>query len=116
MSREGRSKWILLLFGFSSVFLLCGVVSYQRESSRTRAPHLSQATIASRNLSLTVVHDHGYLLELNSSDAMTGGAMNVMSIQCHDGVEVESKADCGGTLCHEFDFRDLPRSGESGEL
>ena len=82
MSREGRSKWILLLLGFSGVFLLCGVVSYQRESSRTRAPHLSQATIASRNLSLTVVHDHGYLLELNSSDAMTGGAMNVMSIQC----------------------------------
>ena len=89
MSREGRSKWngvFLLLFVFASVFLLCGVVWYQRESSiphlRTRTPHRSQATIASRNLSLTAVHDHGYLLELNSSDAMTGGAMNVMSIQC----------------------------------
>ena len=29
-----------------------------------------------------VQHDHGYLLGLNSSDALTGGAMNVLSYQC----------------------------------
>ena len=86
MSRKGRSRVFLLLFVFASVFLLCDVVWYRRESSIpqlwTRTPHRSRANIASRNLSWTVVHDHGYLLELNSSDAMTGGAMNVMSIQC----------------------------------
>ena len=29
-----------------------------------------------------VQHDHGYLLELYSSDALTGGAMNTLSYQC----------------------------------
>ena len=31
---------------------------------------------------ITVQHDHGYLLELHASDQLTGGAMNVLSIQC----------------------------------
>ena len=29
-----------------------------------------------------VQHDHGYLLELHASDQLTGGAMNILSIQC----------------------------------
>ena len=51
-------------------------------SSSSAVVQRTQPTAGGDEPAPIVQHDHGYLLELYSSDALTGGAMNILSYQC----------------------------------
>ena len=81
MSSQGLSKWscLRILFVFANIFLLWGIISHRRHSGTDTS---SGQDLVKDEPTTAAPIDHGYLLELYSSDALTGGAMNILSYQC----------------------------------
>ena len=84
------SRVLLLLFIFANSVILWVLASFQFQGHSIPSPVaniLDPTWKGKENASYQrqaddVKHDHGYLLELHASDQLTGGAMNLLSIQC----------------------------------